>query len=277
MYAKLFSSLYQGTLRGQSNEILVFTNLLAHTGRDGVVDKHFRAIAEETGLTQEQVKASIERLEAPDAESRSPEESGARIVRIDEHRVWGWRVVNYAKYRAIRSEDDRAEQNRLSQQRWREKFKASVSNRKPASAESKQDKPMEKDREKEKDKKEESRSGYFVPACFEKIEGFTAKLADWIASRKLMKKPATGQAIQMLVNRLSERPHQAVAALNEAIERGWITVKWHWLKDTELSVNGELPLATPDELADQKRQQAESDAWAASNAAELRRKLEAAQ
>lgn len=123
MYAKLFASLYQGTLRGQSNEILVFTNLLAHTGKDGTVDKHFRAIAEETGLSIDSVKAAIDVLEAPDPESRSPDEEGARIVRLDEHRVWGWRVVNHAKYRAIRSEDDRAEQNRIAQQKWREKKK----------------------------------------------------------------------------------------------------------------------------------------------------------
>ena len=49
---------------------------------------------------------------------------------MDEHRVWGWRVVNHAKYRAIRSEEDRAEQNRLAQARWRER-----------NADSKQSKP----------------------------------------------------------------------------------------------------------------------------------------
>ncbi len=141
MYCKLFASLYQGTLRGRSNEILVFTNLLAHAGRDGTVDKHFRAIAEETGLSMEEVKEAIEVLESPDPESRSPEENGARIVRMDEHRVWGWKIVNYGKYRAIRSEEDRAEQNRLAQQRWRDHNKQS----KPASATSKQDKPKERE------------------------------------------------------------------------------------------------------------------------------------
>lgn len=142
MYCKLFASLYQGTLRGKSDEILVFTNLLAHCGREGTVDKHFRAISEETGLPIERVKAAIEVLESADPESRSPEEDGARIVRMDEHRVWGWRIVNYGKYRAIRSEDDRAEQNRLAQQRWRDRNKS-----KPSSAKGKRDKPMERERE----------------------------------------------------------------------------------------------------------------------------------
>ena len=140
MYCKLFASLYQGTLRGRSHEILVFTNLMAHASKDGYVDKHFRAIAEETGLTIDEVKAAIVTLESSDEESRSPAANGARLRRMDEHRVWGWEIVNYAKYRAIRNEEDRAEQNRLAQARWREKHKQS----KPPSAESKPDKPMQR-------------------------------------------------------------------------------------------------------------------------------------
>ncbi|MBK8772241.1 MAG: hypothetical protein IPM06_17710 [Rhizobiales bacterium] len=134
MYAKLFASLYQGTLRGCSDEILVFTNLLAHCGADGVVDKHFRAISEETGLSVDRVEAAIVVLESPDPESRSPEEEGRRIIKIDDHRSWGWRVVNHGKYRAIRSEEDRREQNRLAQQRWRDskQNKPSVSTDKPS-------------------------------------------------------------------------------------------------------------------------------------------------
>lgn len=168
MYCKLFASLYQGTLRGASHEILVFTNLLAHAGRTGVVDKHFRAIAEETGLTMDEVKAAILTLESPDPESRSPDEAGARIVREDEHRVWGWRIVNYGKYRAIRSEEDRAEQNRLAQERWRNKNK-------PPSAEDKQDKPMQKERDKQKEKQQDSDAKGSRP---------TSSDSEWIASLK---------------------------------------------------------------------------------------------
>lgn len=154
MYGKIFASLYQGTLRGRSNEILVFTNMLAHAARDGSVDKHWRAISEETGLSIDEVKEAIDTLEAPDPESRSPEEEGRRLVRLDEHRAWGWRIVNHSKYRAIRSEEDRAEQNRLAQARWRERNKS-----KPASAEGKTDKPMQKQRqEAETDAKAETLS-----------------------------------------------------------------------------------------------------------------------
>lgn len=146
VYAKLFTSIYQGTLRGNSHGLLVFTNLLAHCDKDGVADIHPRAIAEEVGLSQDQVRAALDVLESPDDESRSPEEQGRRIVRMDEHRAWGWRVVNYVKYRAIRNEDDRREQNRESQARWREKNKQS----KPASAEVSCNQPIQKQKQKQK-------------------------------------------------------------------------------------------------------------------------------
>lgn len=156
MYCKLFASLYQGTLRGHSHEILVFTNLLATCDKEGVVDKHYRAIAEEVGLTVEEVKASILILESPDPESRSHELDGARLVRMDEHRDWGWRVVNYLKYRAIREEDDRREQNRLSQKRFREKRDSNQSKQsKPTSATVSPGNPIQKHQAEETSNKKE--------------------------------------------------------------------------------------------------------------------------
>lgn len=142
MYVKLFASLYQGTLRGKPDEILVFTNLLAHADQNGVVDLHWRAISEETGLPQDRVMEAIKNLEAPDPESRSPEMNGSRIVKLDQHRAWGWHVVNYAKYRAIRNAEDRREQNRIAQQAYREKNKppsAAVSQGKPRSAQAEEE------------------------------------------------------------------------------------------------------------------------------------------
>jgi hypothetical protein len=99
--------------------------MLAHCDAAGYVDIHPRAIAEETGLTVDEVRSAITELESPDAESRSPEEEGRRIMRMDEHRAWGWRVVNHGKYRAIRNEDDRREQNKLAQARHRDKKRSS--------------------------------------------------------------------------------------------------------------------------------------------------------
>lgn len=126
IYAKLFASLYQGTLRGNTHGLVVFTNMLAHADSAGWVDIHPKAIAEEVGLTVEQVRAAIAELEAPDPESRSPEHEGRRIILLDEHRNWGWKIVNHGKYRSIRDEADRREQNRIAQEKFRNKNKVEL-------------------------------------------------------------------------------------------------------------------------------------------------------
>lgn len=81
-------------------------------------------------------------------------------------------------------------------------------------------------------------TGYVVPNCFEKVEGFSAALGGWIESRKRLRKPATGRAIQLLVDRLKEHPERSVEALNAAVERGWTTVKWEWLDRDKPGRNG---------------------------------------
>jgi len=143
MYAKVFKSMFDGSLRGRSEAQLVFVNLIATADRQGVVDKHFRVIADETGLSIEAVKNAILELESPDPESRTPDLQGRRIERLDDHRDWGWRVVNYLHYRGIRDEETRREQNREAQDRYKRQS-AAVSRDKPESAAvitSKPDKP----------------------------------------------------------------------------------------------------------------------------------------
>lgn len=141
MYGKLFASLYQGTMRGKPHELLVWTNLIAHADADHCVDIHPRAIADEIGLTVEQVNAALLTLESPDPESRTPDEEGRRLRRLDDHRAWGWKLVNGEKYNALRNEAERREQNRLAQQKRRGKIgadsqqpSASVSNGQQPSA-----------------------------------------------------------------------------------------------------------------------------------------------
>lgn len=123
LYAKIFASIYQGTLRGNAHGLLVFTNLLAHADEQGVADIHPRAISQEIGLTLEETQAALDFLESPDPDSRSPEDEGRRISRIDEHRSWGWFITNHAKYAAIRKADDRKLQINQAVKRHRERKK----------------------------------------------------------------------------------------------------------------------------------------------------------
>ena len=72
------------------------------------------------GEDKSSVDKAIEFLCSPDRHSTSKEEAGRRLVRLGE---FDYQVVNGAKYHAMRNEEDRREQNRMAQQRFREKLK----------------------------------------------------------------------------------------------------------------------------------------------------------
>ena len=105
MYSPLFAALYQGSMSGKSDLLLVWPCILAHADPRGNVDLHPRVIAALTGLSQERVDAAIAELEADDPESRTqdPVYGGKRMVRLDEGRKWGWFVVNHLLYRKMAS------------------------------------------------------------------------------------------------------------------------------------------------------------------------------
>ena len=67
--------------------------------KTGVVDMTHSAIARRTNVPEEMVRHAIAELEQPDPESRNRTAEGRRIVRLDESRPWGWRIVNYLQYR----------------------------------------------------------------------------------------------------------------------------------------------------------------------------------
>lgn len=135
MYGKVFSSLWNGSLRGRPDEQLVFIYMIAHADEDGVVDIIVDKIIDDTGLDGDAVTRAIKTLESPDLCSRTPGEEGRRLVPLYEHAAWGWRIVNYEHYRSLRDADQRRRQNREAQARFKSKQRsATVSHGKPQSA-----------------------------------------------------------------------------------------------------------------------------------------------
>jgi len=111
-------------MRGKPDALLVWFNMIAHAP-DGICDRTQQTIADETGLTLDRVTDAIAYLESPDKKSRSPEEEGRRIVRLDKHRDWGWRLVNHWKYhdKQLASTDRHRIKNRERQRRFMERRK----------------------------------------------------------------------------------------------------------------------------------------------------------
>jgi hypothetical protein len=147
MFGKLFSSMYDGSLRTRSpwQALVTFQQLIVLANKDGEVDMTAEALSLRTGIPLEIIALGIRSLEQPDPDSRTPTEEGRRIIRLDPERSWGWRIVNYDHYRKIRSADERREYMRLHMRAKRAKNKeladvnsvstplASVSNVSPSS------------------------------------------------------------------------------------------------------------------------------------------------
>lgn len=129
MFGKIFESIYDGSLHGDWKSLVVFQQLIVLSDCDGVVDVTPRALAARTGIPLEIIEHGLQALEEPDAESRSAELEGRRIVRLDDHRSWGWRIVNHAQYRDTVSKSDARTKaaERKRRQREREKTGDDVS------------------------------------------------------------------------------------------------------------------------------------------------------
>ncbi len=114
MYAKIFAQIYDGTLctHGPWEALVTFQQLLILADQEGHVDMTASAITRRTTIPVEIIEKGITALMLPDPESRTPVEEGKRIVLLSEGRPWGWRIVNYAKYRQLQREADRRDYHR---------------------------------------------------------------------------------------------------------------------------------------------------------------------
>ena len=125
MYAKVFTSMYDGTLvtRGPWEALVTFQQLLILADKEGDVDKTPEVISRITTIPLDIIQKGIKALMEPDPYSRSPLEDGRRIVPINPSRPWGWKIVNYKEYRDMRSADERRAYMRKYHQEYRKQNK----------------------------------------------------------------------------------------------------------------------------------------------------------
>lgn len=109
MYSKIFKTIFDGSLHGNFDATVTFMALIVLAERGGIVDMTPRAIAAQCGYPIEVIERGIAELEMPDPESRTPDDEGRRILRMDCHRTWGWRITNFDTYHAMRTREDRRE------------------------------------------------------------------------------------------------------------------------------------------------------------------------
>jgi uncharacterized phage protein (TIGR02220 family) len=126
MYGKLFESMYDGTLVEDWRALVTFQQMIVLCDADGMLDMTAGAISNRTGIPLEHIVAGIEILEQVDLNSRTPDSEGRRIVRLDEHRAWGWYIVNHNKYKQLVDADVVRKQNRIRKQRQRDNMSHDV-------------------------------------------------------------------------------------------------------------------------------------------------------
>lgn len=112
MYTKLYRGIVDGSLYGRREALTVFFVMLALADEQGVVDVLPKKIADILGESDDFVANGLAELSAPDPISRTPTAEGRRILPLNEHRNWGWKITNYEAYRKIRDEEQRREYQR---------------------------------------------------------------------------------------------------------------------------------------------------------------------
>lgn len=124
MFGKIFTQIFDSSLADNPQTRWVFMDMLVLADQNGVVDMTREAIARRTNVPIKIVRAAVKELESSDPRSRSSEFEGVRIKRLDEHRDWGWVIVNYQKYRSIANAEAYREVNREKVQAIRDRSKS---------------------------------------------------------------------------------------------------------------------------------------------------------
>lgn len=123
MYGKHFASMYTGSMVGAGALVFavmgyVIANMRPDEEVGAQVELNPKLIAMILGEKESDVQETINFLCNQDPNSRTPEEGGRRLVKLGQ---FDYRVVNGAKYVAIRNEEERRAYNRDAKRRQRDR------------------------------------------------------------------------------------------------------------------------------------------------------------
>lgn len=102
-YAKLFSSIVHSTVWGEPLATrVVWVTMMAIADRDGIVEAAVPGLARAANVSIAEVEAAIACFIAADPHSRTPDNEGRRIEKVD----GGWRLLNWDKYLLLKSKEE---------------------------------------------------------------------------------------------------------------------------------------------------------------------------
>jgi hypothetical protein len=130
-FTKLFSSITESTVWCEpAHTRLTWIAMLAMADHAGRVFASIPGLANRARVPLDDCERALETFLAPDPYSRTPDYEGRRIEPID----GGWRLLNHAKYRALKDEESVKESKRryINERRAKERAQQGVENVEPS-------------------------------------------------------------------------------------------------------------------------------------------------
>jgi len=122
MYGKLYDTIFGSSIMEEDVEIrYIWMCMLAVADRDGFVDQTIPALARRFNIAEDLMNKSIEIFLSPDPSSRTQDHAGKRLEPIRES--FGWKIINYEKYRDMKNEDERREYMKTYMRTYRKSLK----------------------------------------------------------------------------------------------------------------------------------------------------------
>lgn len=118
MYVKIFTQILDSSLAENRRLRHFFIDLLLCSDADGNVMMTNTAIARRISADMEEVEWGLEGLQKPDPLSGTPDYDGKRIIPLEGH-GYGWKIVNYERYRDIKSDEQKRRETAERVRRWR--------------------------------------------------------------------------------------------------------------------------------------------------------------
>jgi hypothetical protein len=117
-FTKLFGTIITSSIWSEDDKTrIMWITLLACADSDGYCSGSIVGFAAMARMTLDQAQTAINRLEATDPHSRTPDHEGRRVLKVD----GGWLLVNYSKYREKAQKEERREYLKLKKREQRSK------------------------------------------------------------------------------------------------------------------------------------------------------------
>lgn len=215
MYGKIFERVFTGSMYGSGPVVFAtWAYVIANADPPGVVELNPRLLAGCIGTSTEEIRAALDFLCKPDAESQNEDENGCRLVHMGGHL---FRVVSFEKYRKLQSAEDRRAYHR---EYWHKRKNSTPLN----STQHHSTNSTEAEAEAEVEEKKKNNRSLIAP------EGVSKDVwNDWLAIRKAKRKPVTETALKLIRSECDKAGLSFEEALRTACENGWAGFRAEWV------------------------------------------------